>query len=85
MFLFYFKDIILGKIQISAYSQFTFYYCFCRRLCPDISFFQQATDFPCQEIVGGSNSDSIRLHNRVQYTALNAGSVERRGIGMNKV
>ncbi|XP_046650063.1 TBC1 domain family member 13-like [Daphnia pulicaria] len=56
-----------------------------RRLCPDISFFQQATDFPCQEIVGGPDSDSIRLHNRVQYTALSAGNVERRGIGMNKV
>lgn len=58
---------------------------FFRRLCPDISFFQQATDFPCQEIVGGPDSDSIRLHNRVQYTALSAGTVERRGIGMNKV
>lgn len=56
-----------------------------RRLCPDISFFQQATDFPCEEIVGGPDSDSIRLHNRVQYTALSSGNVERRGIGMNKV
>ena len=59
---------------------------FFRRLCPDISFFQQATDFPCEEIVGGSNSDSIRLHNRVQTNQpLNSGSFERRGIGMNKV
>ena len=60
-------------------------FCAFRRLCPDISFFKQATDFPCQEIVGGPDSDSIRLHNRVQYTALSAGTVERRGIGMNKV
>ena len=58
---------------------------FYRRLCPDISFFQQATDFPCLEIVGVPNSDSVRLHNRVQYTALSSGTVERRGIGMNKV
>jgi len=56
-----------------------------RRLCPDISFFQQATDFPCLAIVGVPNSDSVRLHNRVQYTALSSGTVERRGIGMNKV
>lgn len=33
----------------------------------------------------GPDSDSIRLHNRVQYTALSAGTVERKGIGMNKV
>lgn len=57
----------------------------CRRLCPDISFFQQATDFPCKEIVNAPDSDSVRLHNRVEYTALNSGSFERRGIGMNKV
>ena len=57
----------------------------CRRLCPDISFFQQATDFPCKDIVGGPNADSIRLHNRVEYTALNAGNVVRQGIGMHKV
>ena len=58
---------------------------FYRRLCPDISFFQQATDFPCLDIVGVPNSDSVRLHNRVQYTALSSGTVERRGIGMSKV
>jgi hypothetical protein len=58
---------------------------FYRRLCPDISFFQQATDYPCKEIVGGPNSDAVRLHNRVEYSALRSASVERRGIGMNKV
>lgn len=51
-----------------------------RRLCPDISFFQSATEFPCAEIV---NSNGIkRLHNRVEQSVLKYSTLERRGLGV---
>ncbi|XP_030750418.1 TBC1 domain family member 13 [Sitophilus oryzae] len=54
-----------------------------RRLCPDISFFQQPTDFPCEEIV---NSNEVkRLHTRVQRRVLNCANVERKGLGITKI
>lgn len=54
-----------------------------RRLCPDISFFQQATDAPCEKVV---NSRGLRrLHRRVQHTVLSSANVERRGLGVTKV
>lgn len=53
-----------------------------RRLCPDISFFQQATDFPCEAVVGGHES---RLHSRVKPVILSSANVERRGLEMTKV
>ena len=40
-----------------------------RRLCPDISFFSQATLHPNPDIVGGNYE---RLHERVQQTNLNS-------------
>lgn len=47
-----------------------------RRLCPDISFFQQPTEFPCEQIV---NSNEVkRLHTRVQRRVLNCANVERK-------
>lgn len=54
-----------------------------RRLCPDISFFQQGTDYPCQKIVSASGQQ--RLHNRVQHTVLKSANVERKGLGVTKV
>lgn len=54
-----------------------------RRLCPDISFFQQSTEFPCSLIV---NSMGVkRLHARVQRTVLKSANVERKGLGITKV
>lgn len=54
-----------------------------RRLCPDISFFQQPTEFPCSKIV---DSDDIkRLHTRVQRRVLKCANVERKGLGITKV
>lgn len=54
-----------------------------RRLCPDISFFQQSTEFPCSQIV---NSMGVkRLHARVQRTVLKSANVERKGLGITKV
>ena len=54
-----------------------------RRLCPDISFFQQATDFPCQQVVHSRGVK--RLHRRVEHTFLKSANVERKGLGVTKV
>ncbi|CAH0547371.1 unnamed protein product [Brassicogethes aeneus] len=54
-----------------------------RRLCPDISFFQQPTEFPCLEIV--NSNDIKRLHTRVQRRVLNCANVERKGLGITKI
>lgn len=53
-----------------------------RRLCPDMSFFQQPTEHPCRAIVDG---DGRRLHSRVQPSVLNSANVERKGLGLTKV
>lgn len=54
-----------------------------RRLCPDISFFQQATDYPCDEIA--KSNGSRRLHTRVTPSTLSSANVERKGLGLTKV
>lgn len=54
-----------------------------RRLCPDISFFQQPTEFPCRKIV--DSEDVKRLHTRVQRSVLECANVERKGLGITKV
>lgn len=54
-----------------------------RRLCPDISFFQQATPFPCPAIVNGGRE--ARLHSRVKPVILSSANVERRGLEVTKV
>nr|CAD7574575.1 unnamed protein product [Timema californicum] len=41
-----------------------------RRLCPDISFFQQATEFPCQAVVHSSGVK--RLHTRIALSVKKA-------------
>lgn len=54
-----------------------------RRLCPDISFFQQPTDFPCEIVV--HSKGERRLHQRVVPPALKSANVERKGLGITKV
>lgn len=54
-----------------------------RRLCPDISFFQQPTEYPCSQIV--NSNDVKRLHTRVQRSVLKCANVERKGLGITKV
>lgn len=54
-----------------------------RRLCPDISFFQQATEFPCEDIV--KSNGARRLHTRVTPSTLSSANVERKGLGLTKV
>ena len=53
-----------------------------RRLCPDISFFSQPTTAPNPKI---AEDMFDRLHVRVQQTRLQSQSVQRVGIGMNKL
>jgi len=53
-----------------------------RRLCPDISFFSQATDFPNKKIGSGQYE---RLHQRVQQTSLKSQNLERKGLGIAKL
>lgn len=53
-----------------------------RRLCPDIAFFQRATEFPCKSIVNDSNVE--RLHKRVQFGVLKSANVIRKGLGVTK-
>ncbi|XP_026461661.1 TBC1 domain family member 13 [Ctenocephalides felis] len=54
-----------------------------RRLCPDISFFQQATEYPCGLAVNGRGER--RLHNRVAPEGLKSANVERKGLGASKI
>ncbi|CAK1554166.1 unnamed protein product [Leptosia nina] len=54
-----------------------------RRLCPEMSFFQSATEFPCAEVV---NSNGVkRLHKRVEQSVLNYSTFEQRGLGLAKL
>lgn len=54
-----------------------------RRLCPDISFFQQATEFPCDAVV--NTGGGKRLHRRVEHSVLKSANVERKGLGITRV
>jgi len=53
-----------------------------RRLCPEISFFSQPTEFPNSRVVSGEYE---RLHQRVQQTILKSQSLERKGLGVQKL
>lgn len=56
-----------------------------RRLCPDISFFQQPTEYPCEVVVHSKGEQGRRLHERVVPSVLSSANVERKGLGMTKV
>ncbi|XP_073975861.1 TBC1 domain family member 13 isoform X3 [Rhodnius prolixus] len=53
-----------------------------RRLCPDISFFQQPTKYPCEAVVHSGGAK--RLHRRVQHSVLKSANVERKGLGITR-
>ncbi|XP_017042650.1 TBC1 domain family member 13 isoform X1 [Drosophila ficusphila] len=55
-----------------------------RRLCPDISFFQQPTEYPCEIVVHSKGEHGRRLHERVVPAVLSSANVERKGLGMTK-
>jgi len=55
-----------------------------RRLCPDLTFFQQATTFPNQVVVGDPSCGlpaQEKLHARVTQAQLQAQTLERKGVG----
>lgn len=56
---------------------------FFRRLCPDISFFQQPTDYPCKSMVGKKDVESLR--DRVEQTVLRSANVTRNRLGITNV
>jgi len=57
-----------------------------RRLCPDISFFSQATDYPNLMVVGCNGEPGReKLHQRVTQAQLKSQSVERKGAGPVKM
>ncbi|KAI5700731.1 hypothetical protein M8J75_002400 [Diaphorina citri] len=51
-----------------------------RRLCPEISFFQQAAEYPCKAVV--TSGGRKRLHRRVTHSTLSSANVQRRGLGI---
>ncbi|KAK6194438.1 hypothetical protein SNE40_000072 [Patella caerulea] len=56
----------------------------CRRLCPDLSFFQSATKFPCNEIIHAkSNVETLRK--RVEHTVLKSETVGRNRLGITNM
>lgn len=52
-----------------------------RRLCPDLFFFQRATDFPCDELVNASSYVET-LRKRVEHTALKSETVAKNRLGI---
>ncbi|XP_012940740.1 TBC1 domain family member 13 [Aplysia californica] len=53
----------------------------CRRLCPDLSFFQQATEYPCEELVNAS-SNVENLRKRVEHCVLQSETVSKNRLGI---
>ncbi|XP_022084315.1 TBC1 domain family member 13-like [Acanthaster planci] len=53
-----------------------------RRLQPDIGFFQQATEYPCEELVNES-SNIETLRKRVEHTLLNSEDIARNKLGIS--
>lgn len=57
-----------------------------RRLCPGLSFFQLATEFPCQEIQNAHNSELYQsLRKRVAKTQLQADQVVKNHLGLTNL
>ncbi|XP_076352162.1 TBC1 domain family member 13 [Tachypleus tridentatus] len=54
-----------------------------RRLCPDISFFQQATEFPCKLVVENPHVETLRK--RVEQTVLNSANVTQNRLGITNI
>lgn len=55
-----------------------------RRLCPDISFFQRATEYPCLLILDPQNEFET-LRKRVEQTTLKSQTVARNRSGVTNV
>ncbi|XP_068695317.1 TBC1 domain family member 13-like isoform X1 [Montipora foliosa] len=57
----------------------------CRRLCPDISFFQIATKFPNKDVTAGNDRDFETLRERVLRTHLEASQVNTNRSGLKNL
>lgn len=68
---------IIDSILIAPFAFFR------RRLNPEMSFFQQATEYPCKSVVNSGGRK--RLHRRVHNSLLNSANVERKGLGPTTV
>ncbi|CAL1527388.1 unnamed protein product [Lymnaea stagnalis] len=53
----------------------------CRRLCPDLSFFQQATDFPCEQLLNATSTVET-LRKRVEHCVLQSETVSKNRLGI---
>lgn len=54
-----------------------------RRLCPDLFFFQKASEFPCEEIKNSSNATMYQsLRDRVHNAQLKADEVSKNRLGI---
>lgn len=67
----YFKD---NEMLLQIYKD-------CRRLCPDLAFFQSATPFPCEELVNPSFGMET-LKTRVEQTVLKSQNVSKNRHGI---
>ncbi|KAH9505195.1 hypothetical protein Btru_058923 [Bulinus truncatus] len=53
----------------------------CRRLCPDLSFFQQGTEFPCEVLINSSSTVET-LRKRVEQCVLQSETVAKNRLGI---
>lgn len=56
----------------------------CRRLCPDMNFFQCATPYPCHTLVSDDGKFET-LRKRVEYTVLDSYNVEKNRLGLTNM
>lgn len=56
----------------------------CRRLCPDLFFFQRPTEYPCEEMVNASNKVET-LRKRVEQCVLQSETVSRNWLGITNM
>lgn len=72
------------KPQSSTLSNYSLLFPLVRRLCPDISFFQRATEYPCLLILDPQNEFET-LRKRVEQTTLKSQTVARNRSGVTNV
>ncbi|KAL4219046.1 hypothetical protein ACF0H5_021629 [Mactra antiquata] len=55
----------------------------CRRLCPDLNFFQKATEHPCSRLCGENSFETLRK--RVEQCVLQSESVSQNRLGITNM
>ncbi|XP_053391749.1 TBC1 domain family member 13-like [Mercenaria mercenaria] len=55
----------------------------CRRLCPDLNFFQKATEYPCNRLCGENSFETLRK--RVEQCVLHSESVSQNRLGITNM